>query len=206
VILSGVLGWLAQLWLPRLMLELVSTETIYSQIDYLAERNVQDAERLVEATCGPDPAASAAEPVPVAVRHEERAGPVVIGAVRASGNVRGRVLQTRERPVEVPNSEALRAAFVSTVRPYLLRSARVKSPLRRRDMADRLFDDLRSRLDQAAHPTVDALEQWCHERRELDRQARIHVALHGWLVLHLSLSTAMVILMLAHVYYAFRYW
>ena len=54
VILSGLGGLALQQWLPRLMLERLPAETIYAQIDNVSQRLLEDATRLVEATCGVD--------------------------------------------------------------------------------------------------------------------------------------------------------
>jgi hypothetical protein len=61
-------------------------------------------------------------------------------------------------------------------------------------------------MDPGARPAVAALEQWCRQRRQFDRQAQLHLWLHLWAGLHLALSSALVLLMFAHVYYALKYW
>jgi hypothetical protein len=42
------------------------------------------------------------------------------------------------------------------------------------------------------------LEQWCGERRLLDEQERLQRWLHGWLLVHVPLSIALLVLGLAH--------
>jgi hypothetical protein len=69
-----------------------------------------------------------------------------------------------------------------------------------------LFQDRRTKLDPAAHVTIDALENLCDQRRQLEEQARMHFWLHGWLCVHLPLSVALFVLMVLHIWYALKYW
>jgi hypothetical protein len=205
VILSGVWGLALQQFLPTVMLERVPAETIYSQIDHVTAQLTAEAERLVEATCGPEeygaPAVrTAAEPEAGGERH------LVVGAVRSAGRVQGKVLETLAPAAPVAHAEPLRLFFRGSVRPYLLGGARTGSELRLRPRAAALFADLRTRLDPAAHPAVGALEGLCEQRRELDQQARIHFWMHNWLCVHLPLSAALIALMLIHAWAAVRYW
>ncbi len=45
---------------------------------------------------------------------------------------------------------------------------------------------------------LNRLEQYCNERRRLARQESLHRLLHGWLYVHVPLSAALLIMMLAH--------
>ena len=56
-------------------------------------------------------------------------------------------------------------------------------------------------VDQATSKVPELLarlEEYCHERRRLARQESLHRLLHGWLYLHIPLSAAMMVLMIAH--------
>ncbi len=207
VILSGVWGLALQQFLPTLMLERVPAETIYSQIDHVVAQLTTEAERLVEATCGPE---ANGAPVPVVrTDSEPEAGGerhLVVGAVRSAGRVQGKVLETLAPAAPVAHAEPLRLFFRGSVRPYLLGGARTGSELRLKPRAAVLFADLRTRLAPAAHPAVGALESLCEQRRELDQQARIHFWLHNWLCIHLPLSVALIVLMIIHAVAAVRYW
>ncbi len=205
VIASGILGLVFQQFLPRKILDEVPAETIYSQIDRISQFYRHDAAQLVRATCGPaedEPD----EPEDLEDRHETRTSFVTIGAVRSAGRVQGKVLQTRVPATPVPRSEPLRVFFRETVAPYLLQGARSGMPLRYPNRADVLFRDLRTKLDPAAHDAVDALEDLCNQRRQLDHEARLHLALHGWLWVHLPLSIGVMVLMFVHIFVALRYW
>jgi hypothetical protein len=45
---------------------------------------------------------------------------------------------------------------------------------------------MRLKVNPAAHSVVDALEDLCERRRQLDEQARLHGWLHGWILVHLD--------------------
>jgi hypothetical protein len=207
VIASGVFGLIMQKFLPRLMLEAVPAETIYSQIDYVAQQHAADAQRLVLATCG-GPRETDHEtlaPAHSPGESEEEAF-VVIGAVRSVGNVRGKVLATQARAVSVANPQALRMAFFDTIKPYLEHGAATGSLLEERTRAAAWFEELRRGAGPEAEQVVGALENWCENRRQFDLQARLHRWLHGWLSVHLPLSAALLILLAAHIVAALRYW
>ena len=104
-IASGLFGLFVQQFLPRMMLERVPAETIYSQIDYVAEQSYWNAEDLIEATCGeaigqetqslrPQPARARSEQ---AICHGE--------AVRSVGSVRARC--SRPKFPRPPRSRAM---------------------------------------------------------------------------------------------------
>ncbi|HMF19753.1 MAG TPA: hypothetical protein VKE98_21285 [Gemmataceae bacterium] len=84
----------------------------------------------------------------------------------------------------------LRLAFESDIRPFLARPpGREKTGV---DLAglQALPAGMQSQLAQ--------LERWCQERRRLDEQERLHRWLHGWLLVHVPLSIALLVLGLAH--------
>jgi hypothetical protein len=56
--------------------------------------------------------------------------------------------------------------------------------------------DLREALSEDLQPTLTRLEAMCAERRGLGMQSRMHWALHSWLLLHVPLSMALLVLAL----------
>ncbi len=211
VILSGVLGLALQQFLPRKMLDEVPAETIYSQIGRVNRLTLQEANRLVEATCGPPEGPSTTSGTLFDEDFgdgttEDQPSYMVVGAVRSAGRVQGTVLQTSAPVAPVPDSEPLRSFFRKEVIPYMKSGRRANSPLATRNRAEAMFRDLRTQLDPRAHPTVAALENACDQRRQHDLQVRLHVWLHGWLLVHLPLSIALVVLMFVHIYVAVKYW
>jgi hypothetical protein len=133
-------------------------------------------------------------------------GPVVIGAVRNRGSIRGKVLWTEIAPTQLRHAEVLREAFDSTIHPFLIEGEKTASILATRGKANAWFGTLRNTVDEAARPTVDELETLCEQRRQFDAQARLHWRLHSWIALHLPLSVALLALLMVHIYFALKYW
>ncbi len=206
VVLSGVIGLMIQQVLPRRMLLEVPAETIHTQIDRVLAQTRWETRRLVAATCGGlddggDEGEVASDPV-------EQPGPMerdALGARRAVTMGPKRILLETETGV-VPNAGPLLEFYKSRLLPYLEHGQRSDSPLRSSSRAAYLFNELKARLDPAAHPVIAQLEHACDLRRQLDHQAKIHGWLHGWLLVHLPLSLALVVLMFVHIYLATRYW
>ncbi len=67
------------------------------------------------------------------------------------------------------------------------------------------FAQLRTVLPAALHPVVDDLASLCEEERQLSRQLRLHRLLHGWLLVHVPLSFALLLLSVVHIVMAVRY-
>ena len=204
VIASGVLGLVLQQIIPRRMLENVSAETIYSQMDHVLAQLRREAERLVRATCGPGPE----EELAVASVQSERAAadmPMTVGSIGHVGRVQGRVLQTVISGGPVPGTELLRETYRRTIEPFVVAGSASGSSVRSPQQAAVVFRDLRTKLDPAAHTTIAALENLCDQRRQIEQQARMHFWLHSWLCVHLPLSLALVILMFVHGWYALKY-
>jgi hypothetical protein len=106
----------------------------------------------------------------------------------------------------VPNSEELWKFFTRDVRPYLLRGRATRSVLADKSRSAGVFDEVRGRVPRGAYEAVAVLEDLCEQRRQLDRQARLHRWLHSWLWVHLPLSVALIVLMFVHIPMALRYW
>jgi hypothetical protein len=203
VIVSGVWGLALQQFMPRTMLQQVPSETIYSQLDHVAGQLASDGERLIIATCGPAPGEenAAAEEEAIA-----GAGHLVIGAVRAAGRIQGKILETRVPTSPVPGCEPLRDFFHERAAAYLREGKSADPALGQQDRAAALFRNLRTLLPKHAGDSVDALENLCEQRRQLDVQAGLHFWLHNWLWVHLPLAAALIVLMVVHIFVALKYW
>ena len=95
VFVSGVWGAVVQTVLPRLLLERVPAETIYSQIDHVIDQYRDEAERLVKATCGPG---DSARPGENGAENSPTQEYQLVGTMCRVGNVQGKVLRTKPRP------------------------------------------------------------------------------------------------------------
>jgi hypothetical protein len=68
-----------------------------------------------------------------------------------------------------------------------------------------LFDRVRTLVPASLSDTVDGLADICEERRQLRVQARLHHVLHGWLLVHVPLTAALMVLSVVHAVLALRY-
>ncbi len=216
VIVSGIFGLAMQQYMPRKMLVDTPLETIYSQIEQAMQMALADAQNLVLATCGLPKESSevSAQPQPSKETHslpskasdKRDGGRVVIGASRQVELIPGQLLRTPVPQVPVANCEVLRQKFNATIKPFLERGRRFRSPLSNRSRSAEFFRQLRAVLDPEAHLVLEAIEECCEQRRQFDLQTRLHWWLHSWLWIHLPLSMALLVLMFVHAYVALKYW
>jgi hypothetical protein len=176
---SGIAGAYLQHTLPTRMMREVAYETIYDQIDHIRQGLVIEAEERVRAVAeqmAPGPGAGAT---------------VVLSYIGAFPEISTELAE-------------LNAVFETEIRPYLTGEQK-RSPLRMREYSGLLFNRLRELLPERARPTVIALEEICEEKRQLDRQRLLHNVLHAWLLCHIPLSLALILLGLVHAIGALRY-
>ncbi|MSR31055.1 MAG: hypothetical protein EXR99_06055 [Gemmataceae bacterium] len=201
VVLSGIWGLVAQQFLPSTMLKEVQAETVYSQIDHVSTQMETEGHKLVTLVCGQA----------VGEKSEKDMGNsledfLVVGAVRKEGLIQGRFVSAKSNLSCVPNSEPLRNFYHQSVKHYLLEGEKGNTGLESTFKARMMFQAVKLKLDTRAYEAVAILESFCDQRRQLDRQARLHFRLHGWLLFHLPLSVALIVLMFVHIFAALKYW
>jgi hypothetical protein len=198
VIVSGIVGLLLQQILPRLMLTRVPLETVYEQIDSIVSQLRTESDELVAAACGPI-GLTAAAPAPA----ERRAGG---GLGDRSGHQPRSTPRAHPAPLPpTPESAILRDTYVRQIRPFLDPAAHANGVLGNPGRTQTLFRELRTALPGLLHETVGELEATVEERRQLRDQKRLHHWLHGWLLVHVPLSLALLLLGAAHAVIALRY-
>jgi hypothetical protein len=198
VVGSGVFGVAVQQFLPRLMLEEVPLETVYEQIDAVVAQLRAEADEMVGRLCGPLPVAAAA--APAGRRAEE------VAARPGRGRPPSRPEPaTATVTLSAEQAAALRDLYLREIRPFLDRTPPRDAALAAPARATALFQHLRTALPPSAHPALGELEEICDERRQLARQKRLHHWLHGWLLVHVPLSMALILLALVHAVMALRY-
>jgi hypothetical protein len=191
VIASGIFGLVMQNILPRMLLHAVPEETVHSQIDVVSRQLAEDAQRLArvyeEGDRGGD---GNSRP------EEKRSG---IGMARRVGTMaqlaRNPANELRQGSAEPELVQAVRAEILPFLRTGVSANQRLASPQR----IGWYFDDLRARVKPASRAAVDEVERLCERRRQLNLQQRIHGWLHGWLLVHVPLSAALLVLLFAHV-------
>jgi len=179
VTISGLFGAYLQHTLPTRMMHEVGYETIYDQIDHIREGLVAEAEQRFQSTA------------------EEMAPSTGAGATI--------VLTYIDTVPELHTELATYTAFYENeLKPYLQNAVK-KSPLKARDFSTSEFERIRAVMPESGHRTLKALEEICEEKRQLDHQIILHRTLHGWLLCHLPLSLALILLGFIHAIGAMRY-
>jgi len=211
-LLSGVFGAALQHYIPRVMTADVPLETIYDEISRVRALLGEEADRAIESLCGnlglskssSDARQRAggftalrtisASAVPLRTSSAVSAG--TSAAVAAAPEI---ILLSEE------NSAPLRRFYLSEMRPFLERPKQRGQRLSNQAKTSSAFAGLRTLLPAAAHVTLADLEAICDEARQLTRQERLHHWLHGWLLLHIPLSLALILLGAVHAVMSLRY-
>ena len=196
VLVSGIYGVILQQFLPRMMLLRVPLETVYEQIDAVVAQLRAEADEIVGAVAGPLPVV---EESPHARRWRDRGirflatrGPAAAPPSPAA-------------PPPAPEGAALRESYLSMIRPYLGSPPPRDGRLATEATATEIFQHLRLAMPPLLHSRLRELEVICDERRQLAQQKRLHHWLHGWLLLHVPLSMALLLLAIAHAVMSLRY-
>ena len=178
VVASGLFGAALQHYMPRVMTREVTMETIYEEIEHVRAQLREEAEELI--------AQAAAEPARVAAAGE-------------TGSAAGAVA------VREDQAAPLRNFFEQELQPFLRQPGARGHALADAAQSRSAFAQLRTLVPPALHTTLEDLESICEEERQLSLQARLHVWLHGWLLLHIPVSLALILLGAAHALMAIRY-
>ena len=182
---SGVLGAALQHFMPTLMTGSLDDETTYEQIDRAYRELRVEAYARVAARCGR-----------IAGAEQERDEAVaLLGKAPA------------EKRADPPPTglDVLQDVYRRQVMPFLRRPRLRGSPLSRVMRATFLFDTIRVELDPALHETLDDLAGICEEARQKARQAQLHRWLHAWLLFHVPVSIALLVLIPVHAFMALYY-
>jgi hypothetical protein len=99
-------------------------------------------------------------------------------------------------------SAPLRRFYLHEMRPFLEHPGQRLGDAQKAASA---FAGLRTLLPAAAHASLDDLADICDEACQLERQARLHRWLHGWLLVHIPLSLALILLGAIHAVMALRF-
>jgi hypothetical protein len=103
-------------------------------------------------------------------------------------------------------SAPLRRFYLQEMRPFLEHPKKRGQRLADADKAAAAFAGLRTLLPVlATHAILDDLMEICDETRQLVHQERLHHLLHNWLLVHIPLSLALILLGAIHAVVAFRY-
>src|SRR5262249_29227896 len=186
VVVSGLVGAVLQHYIPRLITQRVPMETIYDQISRVQGQLLEEADRLMKE---------------VEVDAERDADLSLISA----SNMRVGDADVTIAVAAPSMTTELRAIYAANIRPYLAVRGHRGNLLAVRTNSDGMFSGLRALAHKEQHEVLDDLENICEEKRELDRQTQMHRLLHGWLLVHMPLSFALLLLASVHALMALRY-
>jgi hypothetical protein len=208
IVASGIFGVALQNYVPRRMTELVTRETIFEQIPTVVQGLRLEADERVEFITAD-----------LSMEEEEiefvRAGGVkqyfdATQKKSAAEKVQAMVERRKAAPqidVDEAARVALRAHYLQEIRPFLTMTpaAASRKLLATPEMVVAYFKHLRTIMPVAAHDVLRDLEEMCEERRQLIVQRRLHLWLHTWLMAHVPLSFALLVLTAVHAVLSLRY-
>jgi hypothetical protein len=193
VLVSGIWGAWLQHTMPRRLLRDVPMETIYEQIDHVRAQLVMEADTIVAEACGK----LEVETIVPAARPRGTVGNVAEARAAATA------LATIDR-IDAEESAPLREFYRHEMRAFLERPD-APHALADPGKAAARFEKVRALVPVSFHPSIADLENICEEERQLRRQSRMHVVLHGWQLVHVPLSIALLVLAAVHVVMALRF-
>jgi len=208
---SGLFGAALQNYVPRIMTSEVPLETIYAEIENVRKLLREEAGRAVESICGAiglqksDPDGqraggfTALRPISASAVPLRTSAAVSAGASAAVAPAAETILLSEAE------GAPLRQFYLQELRVFLERPKRHGQRLGDAEKAKLAFAGLKTLLPAVAHGTLDDLEDICEEARQLVRQERLHRWLHGWLLVHIPLSLALMVLGAVHAVMALKY-
>jgi len=189
VILSGIVGAAIQHFVPSQLTASVPLETIYEEIPHVRQQLREEADQLVSSLCGPLPgrAASAAAEVSEPASRSES------------------LVATTLTEVEPEDRARFRTVYNNSIRPFLENPETPDVDFATTEKSAAVFDALRRMLPAPVHAVLEDLESICEEERQLSRQRKLYHLLHGWLLVHVPVSIALLVLGGIHAIVALRY-
>jgi hypothetical protein len=192
VFASGILGAALQHFIPRIHTAQLPMETIYEQIGRVRGQLAEEAVRLVEEACS-------------ALEGEVSHASELQRAASASAGTMGGLTVASGLQADEEISTQLKNFLSAEMQPYLEGAGARGMSLSNAAQARTMFQQLRVLLPQNLHSGVDDLENICEEKHQLDRQSRLHKILHGWLLVHIPLSYALLLLGAVHAVMALKF-
>jgi hypothetical protein len=190
----------------------VPLETIYDEIAHVRSLLREEADRAVESICGSLGLSNASR------EEGQRAGgftalrtmaasvvPLRTSAAVSAGASAAVAAAPEIILLSEEESAPLRRFYLQEMRPFLENPKQRGQRLADAQKAASAFAGLRTLLPAAGHAALDDLSDICDEARQLRRQERLHHWLHDWLLLHIPLSLALILLGAVHALMALRY-
>jgi hypothetical protein len=173
--------------MPRIMTDRVPMETIYGQIDRVQAALLKEADGLLGS-----------------LSEKKNEYGLLIPSSGMTGIMTLTNVTTLVRLSE-KSAKQMREMYEETIKPYLAERGAYRHRLNDRRISKAVFVQLRTLTPESVRPVIDDLENICEEKRDLDRQSRLHRILHGWLLVHVPLSFLLITLGAIHAVMALRY-
>lgn len=208
---SGLFGAALQNYLPRLMTSDVPLETIYDEISNVRKSLLEEADRVIETACGDmglrigktdgqrAGGFTALRPIVASSVPLRTSAAVSAGASAAVAVAHDTILLSEQ------DSRQLKQFYLGVARVFLQDPKRRGHRLAHAENARVAFSGMKTLLPVSVHPLLQELEEICDEARQLTRQESLHRWLHGWLLWHIPLSLALIVLGAVHAVIALRY-
>jgi len=186
----GIYGLRLQHYLPRLMNERLSTETVSEQIPFIRAQLCEAAEKM------------RVRFAPIEARTTHLASTPRIAIKTATKAFEAAPLEAGD-----PASDAVLFDFIDRqVLPYLRAGDSNRRRLGNPRYSEDIFRNVKLRVAPEYSPHIEEIQAWCDQRRMLDVQTRLHHWLHGWLFIHVPLSYLLIFMTAWHAFVTlFRY-
>jgi hypothetical protein len=200
-VFSGLFGAVLQHYIPRVMTADVPLETIYDEIGNVRNLLLEEADRAMEGLCGDIGRSKTSQ------EKIKRAGGFTAMRPMVAATKGGAAVAPATEILLLSEEESapLRRFYFNEVRPFLERPAERRLLLSDAGKAQLGFSGVRTLLPARAHATVDDLEDVCEEARQLQKQQHLHHWLHLWLLVHIPISLALIVLGAVHAVMALKY-
>ena len=175
---SGFFGLALQQFMPRLMSELLPREVVFEQIPYLRNLLPEAAKKLRDDITKSLPVTTAATASP---------------------------LQPAAPGPEDPSAQVLVRFLERECIPYLEARRGESHLLGNSGLAINIFSKLTLNVDEPWKPRVERMQEWCNDRRLMDLQTKLQHWLHGWLLIHVPASFALLVFTAWHACVAVRF-
>jgi hypothetical protein len=126
-----------------------------------------------------------------------------LAAIRTAVEERVESLAPKGEPA--PDYHAVKEFFEKAIIPFLEDRNASRGLLSSAQKAGAVFTSLRKTVQPSSYAVLEDLEELVEQRRQLQLQLRLHHVLHGWLLVHVPLSWALLLLVILHAVMALRY-
>jgi hypothetical protein len=192
VVGSGIVGAVLQEFIPRVITARVPMETVYEQIDSVCQQLDEEAATVGAEIC------SALEGDLEFANQTQRSEAAAAGTM-------GGLTFASALGADEGFAKTMRTFLDDEVKPYLLQDGGRGRVLADKERTSAMFRQFKILCPEDLWPRLDDLENICEEKRDLDRQRVLHRILHGWLLVHIPASYALLLLGAVHAVVALRY-